>query len=904
MYETMTITFQIHYQTSWGQQIAITGNVPELGNGKEQQAQVMQYIGGGYWRISIPFKKAPSSLEYHYLLKDNQSLSNLSAERGRRKLRISRSAGEHLFLKDAWRSLDHPENAFYTAAFEKVIFKPQMQYKGQSITQDAARLSIRFQVRAVQVPAGFQLAILGSIPELGSWDYGHPVLLGNADFPTWSTEIGLGFRQGFEYKYGLYDPKLKRVVQLEAGPNRKLDGAPLDALVSSTLVSDEYYAQNAGNWKGAGVAIPVFSLRTENSLGIGEFNDLKKMIDWAQKTGLRMVQILPVNDTSATHTWTDSYPYAAITVFGLHPQFLHLDGLEGVNLKKIASERKKLNALPAVDYEAVNAYKLSLAREAFKKTQTAFLATAAFQAFFAENKHWLEPYAVFCYLRDKFKSVEFATNWGAYAQYSPAILDELAAPKAKDYAEVAFHYYLQFHLDQQLREASDYARSKGLILKGDLPIGIYRHSVDAWVAPALYNMDGQAGAPPDPFSDNGQNWGFPTYNWAEMAKDGYLWWRQRMSQLSRYFDTYRIDHILGFFRIWQIPLDQVEGTLGFFNPALPIVREELDARGIWFDQERYCKPYISTALLNEYFGAEQEYVRSQFLEEVRFNYFAFKPEWDTQRKVEAFFQVPENQDKIHLRAPLFKLLSNVLLLEIPGSEGRAFHPRIDLNKTYSFQQLDYNQQNKLQELYIDYFYRRQEEFWRAQAMQKLPALKAATDMLICGEDLGMVPGCVPGVMRELGILTLEIQRMSKNPATEFLQEADIPYLSVASPSTHDMAPIRAWWEEEDRALISRFFHNELQFMGQEPYTCEPFIAKAVVEKHLRWPSMWTVFPLQDLLAMSLELRRENPMEERINVPAIMPYYWRYRMHLSLENLLEQAEFNGMLFDLLHRNGRA
>lgn len=901
----MTITFQIHYNTQWGQQLAIVGNVPELGSGNEQQAQVMQYIGGGYWRISIPFKKAPSNLEYKYLIKDDSTLSAYNAEWGkRRKLRISRTSGEHLFLKDSWRAIDHPENAFYTAAFEKVIFKSQSSYKSTSIAPDELRLSIRFQMRAVQVPVGLQLALLGSLPELGSWDYGHPVLLGNADFPTWTGEISISYRQGFEYKYGFYDPKLKRIVELEAGPNRKLDGAPLDALVSSTIVCDEYFNQTGGNWKGAGVAVPVFSLRSEDSFGVGEFNDLKKMIDWAQKAGLRMVQILPVNDTSATHTWTDSYPYAAITVFGLHPQFLHLDVLEGINAKKVATERKKLNIHPAVDYEAVNKSKLSLAREAFNKTQKAFLASAEFQAFFAESKHWLEPYAVFCCLRDKFKSVEFAENWGPYATYSPAVLAELASPNATDYADIAFHYYLQFHLDKQLREASDYARSKGLILKGDLPIGIYRHSVDAWVAPELYNMDGQAGAPPDPFSDNGQNWGFPTYNWAEMAKDGYLWWRQRMSQLSRYFDAYRIDHILGFFRIWQIPLDQVEGTLGFFNPALPIVREELDARGIYFDHERYCKPYITKQLLDERFGDEVEYVRNQFLDEVRFNYFAFKSEFDTQRKIEAFFKAPENQDKIHLQTGLFKLISNVLLLEIPGSNGKAFHPRIDLNKTYSFQQLDYGQQNKLQDLYIDYFYRRQEDFWRAQAMQKLPALKAATDMLICGEDLGMVPACVPGVMRELGILTLEIQRMSKNPATEFLQEADIPYLSVASPSTHDMAPIRAWWEEEDPALISRFFHNELQFMGQEPYTCEPFIAKAVVEKHLRWPSMWTVFPLQDLLAMDLELRRENPTEERINVPAIMPYYWRYRMHLTLENLLGQDGFNGMLYDLLHRNQRA
>jgi 4-alpha-glucanotransferase len=188
-------------------------------------------------------------------------------------------------------------------------------------------------------------------------------------------------------------------------------------------------------------------------------------------------------------------------------------------------------------------------------------------------------------------------------------------------------------------------------------------------------------------------------------------------------------------------------------------------------------------------------------------------------------------------------------------------------------------------------------------MTKLPAIKAATNMLICGEDLGMVPACVPGVMKALDFFSLEIQRMSKNPASEFLQAKDIPYFSVCSPSTHDMSPVRAWWEESDRAQIQRFYQQELQKQGEAPHFCEPFIAEAIMQQHLSWPSMWAIFSIQDILAIDPILRRANPFEERINEPSNPQHYWRYRLHISLEELLQEGSFNQKVRDLLLLAGR-
>ena len=226
-----------------------------------------------------------------------------------------------------------------------------------------------------------------------------------------------------------------------------------------------------------------------------------------------------------------------------------------------------------------------------------------------------------------------------------------------------------------------------------------------------------------------------------------------------------------------------------------------------------------------------------------------------------------------------------------------------MEKTSSFQHLDNNTQNALRELYVDYFYKRQDDFWYHEAMQKLPKLKAATNMLICGEDLGMVPHCVPDVMKQNGILSLEIQRMPKDPNTSFFNPTDAPYMSVVTPSTHDMSTIRGWWEE-NRAVTQRFYNDQLGQWGDAPFYCEAWLNRSIILQHLNSPAMWSVFQLQDILGMSESLRRSNPKEERINDPANPKNYWQYRMHISLEQLLKEDVFNTELKSYLLSCGRA
>jgi 4-alpha-glucanotransferase len=440
-------------------------------------------------------------------------------------------------------------------------------------------------------------------------------------------------------------------------------------------------------------------------------------------------------------------------------------------------------------------------------------------------------------------------------------------------------------------------------VKDDIAIGVYRHGADAWQNPELYHLGFQAGAPPDDFAVKGQNWGFPTYNWQRMREDGFAWWKQRFEQMSDYFDAFRIDHILGFFRIWSIPMDAVEGIMGHFVPAIPVHINEFNSKGIWFDHARYTKPFITENVLWEIFGYDNELVKSLFLKYDGFGSYTLRPEFVTQRLIEKHFATLEDDDQhAKIKQGLYDLVSNVILFEEENSNGLQFHFRFGMEDTSSFRNLESDTQQQLKDLYVNYFFRRQDDFWMKEALQKLPALKRVTNMLVCGEDLGLVPACVPDVMRQLGLLSLEIQRMPKDATKDFFHPNDAPYLSVVTPSTHDMSTIRGWWEE-DRERIQKFYNHELGQWGDAPYHCEAWINKAIVVQHLYSPAMWSVFQLQDLLGMDELLRREDPNEERINIPANPKHYWQYRTHLTLEELLQAKDFNDELRNYIHASGR-
>lgn len=890
----MTLHFYLQFSTRFGQRLLVSGNTPALGNDDLEKALPLEYLNDHFWHASIAIEDMDVPVRYKYLLKEENGEEVVEFGEDR-IINPANFKVPDIVAVDTWNYPGQVENAFYTQPFQNVLLNDGAPPAAKTKKREKAFTHI-FKVKAPLLQPGEVVCIIGSAATLNEWQTENPVLLVK-DGSWWTAKINLS-KEIFPvaYKYAIYNTGTKQFVKYETGDNRVVHG---DAAAKKiTILHDGFVNINNGSWRGAGVAIPVFSLRTKNGFGTGEFADLKLLVDWAKRSGIKLVQLLPLNDTTATHTSKDSYPYAAISAFALHPLFLNLeklaDGAGDKVIKPLQKKKKQLNALPDLDYEQVMKFKLSAIHELYQLQKAEFKDDMKYFEFFDVNRHWLVPYAAFCYLRDKYKTADFS-KWKSNSTYNEAAIQRLVSPSQKHYDAIAIHYFIQYHLHLQLKEVTAYAHKNGVIVKGDIPIGIYRNSVDAWMEPVLYDMGQQAGAPPDDFAVKGQNWGFPTYNWKKMQEDHFTWWRQRFEQMSNYFDAFRIDHILGFFRIWSIPLHAVEGVMGRFVPAIPLHVNEFAERNIYFNKYRYCKPYITDEILYRLFGEATGEVKEKYLDGDQ-----LKPAFDTQQKVEAYFEGRTGDDAV--KQGLFDLISNVLLFEEDNSDGQRFHFRIAMEQTSSFAALDAHTQHQLKELYVNYFFRRQDEFWKKEAMHKLPGLKRSTNMLICGEDLGMVPHCVPEVMEQLGILSLEIQRMPKKTGAEFFHPATAPYLSVVTPSTHDMSTIRGWWEE-DRAKTQRFYNQVLGQHGDAPFYCEAWINKAIVIQHLQSPAMWSIFQLQDLMGMDEHLRRTTPADERINIPADPNHYWRYRMHIGLEDLLKAEDFTTAIQSEISASGR-
>ncbi len=903
----MQLQFYIRFHTRFGQSLWLSGNSDELGDNDLTRAIALEYLNDEFWTTSIEVKKKgmPRSLTYRYILK-NEDGDFLSEWGNDRIIELPLKSLNEIQLVDTWNHAGEYENAFYTDAFNKVLLKTAAT-KGKFTTDK--NFTHVFNVKAPLLQKHELICISGSGPRLGEWSEENPIIMGRKG-DWWKAKLDLCDSSfPLAYKYGVYNTQEKS-FRFEKGDNRLVFS---DAgKKKTTLLHDGFVHQPNDTWKGAGVAIPVFSLRSKNGFGVGEFNDIKLLVDWAKNTGMKLIQLLPVNDTMSTLTWMDSYPYSAISAFALHPIYINLEKVAGKEyasqLKPLKVKQRQLNEESVVNYEEVMKFKYSILKELYDFMGPACMESIEYTEYFEANKDWLEPYAAFCFLRDKFETADFE-KWKTNGIYRKAEIDKLCTAKSTCYKQIAFYYFTQYQLHLQLKEAVEYAHKKGIVLKGDIPIGISRNSCDAWVSPGMYNLCWQAGAPPDDFTAVGQNWSFPTYNWKRMQEDGFAWWKQRFGQLSNYFDAFRIDHILGFFRIWSIPANAVQGIMGRFVPCLAVHINEFGENGIWFNYERYCNPFINDQVLEEIFGERAEDVKEKFLMPNELGGYDMGVGFETQKSIETYFNsLDESDENEKLKLELYDLISNVILFEDKDANGEqleasGFHFRISMEKTSSFRYLAEQVREKLIGLYINYFYRRQDDFWYKEAMNKLPKLKASTNMLVCGEDLGMVPHCVPDVMQQLGILSLEIQRMPKDPQKEFFHPSDAPYMSVITPSTHDMSTLRGWWEEK-RDKTQYFYNHVLGQWGDAPYYCEAWINRAIVLQHLYSPAMWSIFQLQDILGMSEGLRRDNPHEERINNPANPKHYWQYRMHITLEELVKEKDFNEELAGYVANSGRS
>ena len=787
----MILSLTLHYRARFGENLFVN-----FDNG-DRKSFAMKWTEGHQWTCNIDVSdifsgtKYPADnkflLSYFYSVGDGNATYRSEWHLRRHCLNIKSDSKAHIKCYDLWHDKPH-ESYFYTQPFTCCWNATAHTQHNHYFTFNSQKAYIL--VAVPQYLPHHRLFIVGSTADFGSWQTDKAIALKQLTATLWYAPVSLKKQlQTIEFKCIAVDTESPGDLLWQEGDNHTLSLAAdeqSDGLVFD--IGEAHFPLEKPHFSGT--LIPLFSLRSEGSFGIGDFGDLTKMIDWMHLTHQSILQLLPINDTTLTHDWHDSYPYSPVSVFALHPQYIDLRQLPQLRKKALQEQfetkRQQLNKLPTVDYVMVNAEKMSYLAEIYRQEKSRMAKSKAYRSFCQEQSSWLDAYAEYCLQRDNH---QYAAD---------------------------FYRFLQYIADLQMRKAHDYAQKRGIALKGDIPIGVNINGCDVAQHPNYFNKEYQTGAPPDKFAVEGQNWDFPTYAWQTMAAADYDWWRHRLNYMARYFDAYRIDHILGFFRIWEIPRSSSKACDGQFSPAIGYSLDEL-------------KRYFS----------EEEIVKL-FLEDHR--------------------------------------------------EADNLHPRINAQSLDAFQNLSTDRQRHFDDLFNQHFFRRSLLLWRKEAMDKLPAIISATDMLACGEDLGMVPDCVAEVMKNLEILSLEVETMPKELGREVAEIDKYPYCSVTVFATHDMPTMRQWWSNPT-SNANEYFAKCLGGKGKKNDDLTADTARAIIERQVKSPSMLTILTLQDWLAMSKTLRNDNIENEQINVPANPNHHWCYRMHITLEQLFRAKKFN-------------
>lgn len=836
-----------------------------------------------------------------------------------------------ILLLDSWTEHGIPP-VFRHTAFTHCVFSPEGGVKCQGILGGRYLLLLN----ALPAPAGFRWGISGSCDSLGGWDPQRAQPLIRTGVYEWACPLRAEDFSGHrEYKILLLNDAAPERPLWESGENRVIPS--LEDFDSSygAFVSISGPRFNIPEWRGAGVVMPVSALRSRGSQGIGDFGDLYHFVDWVADCGMHAVQLLPLYDTTRTGDSNEACPYDIVSAFAMNPVFLDLREWKDEDFAQpFLEEGARLNTAERLDYTTAVMLKERFMRELFRHEGRRILHSDAFKRFSAESRGWLDPYA----------------QWKAQNTkplLSRTTSEGCAAPHGEGQEGLGYISFQQFLLHRQLLAVHEHARSRCVMLKGDFPMGVSTNSVTMWKTPELFHKDTQTGAPPDDFSPTGQNWAFPTYDWETMAQNGYLWWRRRLMHASQYFDAYRLDHALGFFRIWEIPGNQRYGVMGHFRPTHPLSGPEITAAGFHLPVWLYTRPHLSArsyARLKEKAGGT--HLERYFQKEG--GYFTLRPEVADGRGIEQHVQDPLE------RKLLMDLVTDVLFLEDPDYAG-CYHPRIAARHTEVYKTLPPDAQSAFDSMERDFFYVRHEGYWAEEAEKKLKAIlsyhsdttlgAAAHSMLPCAEDLGMAPACTFEVLQKLGILSLKVQTLPvawyqnaevgqyKNPTGDVHPVGDgalpygwsaftddgmrtgrgvfsgNPYLSVDTPSTHDMATIRQCWSldhEGARACWTRTLSQD----GDVPEDATAESCREILKCHFESPSIWCLVSLQDLLSMDATLRNPHLQAERINDPAgpseeLPETYanWTWRMHLNIEDLYAAVDFNERLHNLLRLTGR-
>lgn len=662
----------------------------------------------------------------------------------------------------------------------------------------------------------------------------------------------------------------------------------------NTMKSKKFHAD-------IGLFVPVSALRTKRSCGIGEFLDIIDLAQLCKKANISLIQILPVNDTG----W-DSSPYNLVSAFALNPCYIALERLPAAHafLPRIRALRKKYDTHQRIAYQEVLTEKLKIARSIFEAQASVFEESLknpeSDEAQWLDDNGWIASYAVFKNIKEQ----NFQSAWYTWTNLRTPTKEELkiaweCPPLKKNYN---FYIWLQYQLHCQLLEAVNACQKLGIMLKGDIPILLNRDSCDVWANHALFRIDITAGSPPDAENDKGQNWGFPCYFWQNHKEDGYRWWKERLRKIDQYFNAFRIDHVLGFFRIWAIPCGESTARLGTTVPYTTVSQVELKKLG--FDDGRIhwmSEPHMSTQSImnvndNDYLNShgELQKVADRIHEE---ELWVFKSEIKCEADL-ANRGLKPACEKL-LREKWFDRMLIKLRQKTHGEE--LYTIAWDFKNTSAWHSLSDAEKHKFLELQKSQ-YKKSEEIWKKQGEEILRQLCSSVSMQAFAEDLGAVPPCVPEVLEKLNIFSLKLIRWERNwesPEKNFTPLSQYKAFSLTTPSTHDSSTLETWWNNElnhhERLDLLKALDISRTKIADESLTEDnaAIILKAIVKS----PSKLVVFQIQDLLTLIAD-KLELEGDQRINTPGtVNDRNWTYRLPCGIETLRADKDFIAKLRSL-------
>ena len=644
--------------------------------------------------------------------------------------------------------------------------------------------------------------------------------------------------------------------------------------------------------KYTGTAIPLGAIKTKKSVGCGEFQDLIPFADLCKKSGIKIIQLLPVNDTG-----TESSPYSALSAFALHPLYVTLEKLteDEAIVAKIKKLRKKYKDFQRFPYKDLRQDKLALLREIFASKKDEIAASTEISAWLSENP-WVKEYAVFMNLKDVNNEASYK-QWSEYKDVDAKKIQELWDCKETKEKHL-FFVWLQYNLDKQFAEAATYVRSLGIMLKGDIPIMMNEDSTDAWANKDFFNDSLRAGSPVDNENPTGQNWGFPTYNWKNLEKADYSWWKNRLICASKYYDMYRIDHVLGFFRIWAIPHGECTAVLGHTEPFEPITKDELYGLGFNDDRIKWLlKPHVETRTIEEV--NNNDYLGTHGLLQKVMDRIGNEELWLFKDSIKTDQDIWDSDiESYYVKERLTQKWRDRMLVEVEG----GYYPIWTYTKTTAWNSLNNEEKFRFTEL-LAKKNEKMDKLWEHQARTVLGELTSATKMIACAEDLGANIECLPGVLGDLNINSLCVVRWKRDwekPSQPYYAFEHYPEKSVATASVHDSSTLRIWWcTEGDAHDFLRAFPAENPNIRVGEYN--PETAKYILKKVATANSMFVINPIQDFLGLVDRYYAEDMDLERVNVPgSVNAFNWTYRLPANVEDLLKDKELIAAIKEIAKR----